>query len=1707
MNRISLKASQNIYSDSQTISKENLDLEQSFNNTVQSGIIQNHIGSGILRDTLTQNVLFDSGVYLSSYPSIDGVGITTGFTQPSDSSLGNQLEIALSGTLASRNRTIKVGLFGYDLNGTLFYETFRFRKNESQITTRHYTLIKCILINDFDGGYVLEGRGKIQILEAKPVFSSRDVISLAQNQEPQTWFRDFKPSVSYANLTALLNAAMPSDSWSTLFSTTSSDITITAGDTVTQVGQKFLATSANIQKIRVLLKTNTAGAFGTVSLSLYSLQTKVTNSTDFVPDLGIEYDPDSIPLAQASLTLTLNTTYQPVDFFFNNSTLGSKITVGNYYIFVIKVTSVATLNLSIANSTQKWLSASSSRVSIFAQVGTTSEGTWTDNATTDLWFEIYSNAIKTTSGQFYENGYGTSIDKSRSGSDYAYNQITSSYFKPSQQLKIVGSVVSTASNPQPDPRTGQEVNTSQEYDPSISLVTASNFSTLTSPLVLGQVVDTNTNASASSFTLSSFHNLFFFNNEIYIYQNHLHPVSSFNLLHSWILNNDVVNATLTIGTSTYIVDKAETFCSVIGDANQDGVVDMVDDAAVTQISAASGVAWSPVPSTVYPLPIYTPPGGSPVQISIPALLSLDIDSTQTVSATSALDIANFVMRASGYLTEIGQQAQMIKFTVSASTDTRDDDAVAGIHTTPNLLADSNIAGYATSAITLSFHTDTTWKETNLSVFNLEPFVTTVFSSTDTLCTPCEVVPQQRVDLQSLTGQKTDLYIPHSLILGQNAALLNEDSSFYKVDFEIGTVTFELPTTTNTNEVSINVFTSFVAESEPCSGVTALAFPAMRFADGSFVDLLALEKDQVRFGISITSYVPQANSLTDYVGASFDPASGTLRLAFNSLNTVSQPTDSVLSKIQMTAYLKKAGFNNIPLTLTNAQVENLLTNNSVIIPTLPQCVACQTRNISEVSLASTLTYTALPTDAVIEVTASASGSTIDLKNIESTGREISVFNNTANSITILDSTPANMNGASSFTNNAMEANTFVFDGTKWITTSNYNIASGGGGGSTTIGLDLVNVGSSGQHVIGISGNSSNLVNVAATIFQTTSYWTIQPVNVSSLSTLTLDTGSSTTSTSQDILNLTGQGYIFSTGTKPTGITTIVGGAVNINGGEVNATVTGAGANFVAGSVNLTGGNAVVTGTDTCAGGSINLLTGGAQLADGTPQNTGSINLYTQDADTGETDISTGSSGYISIQTGISANSGGIAIVTGNTYTFPNFSPTNPSSVSGSITLQTGSGGEGTGITLSTQGTLTSDAGITLQCGTCANGVGGPIVLQAGSSGTSTGGLISLTGGTPTQGDGGAINITAGNGATTGADVTGGAVNITSGNGVGNPGGNIVLLCGSSNGATGGNVEITGGAASSNAGGSIYVTSGSGLVSGNVSVSTAVSVPSYSGQIDIFTGDCTGAGSGPGPSNQSGIISLATGTAYTTGNLYLNTGDAQGAETATSGYIKIATGTVTITDTSPPPPGAIVGSIVLQTGTSYVSRTFSGIENPYTESSTYAKNLFLGVPYDSTADGPGGQIYLVPSPSSSTVAYAVMDPAGFAVGTFSTISHTTTSLFSVNSSYVKNDIGLRETSIVYITSSSTPAYSLGYSERYIVYSWTYSGSASLPLPAGSADMDGRVLTVKTINTAQVIVNGNIDGVSSATHTLYGAASPTTMTFMYSNTLSTWLITGSF
>lgn len=603
--RSPVSAPQPVWYDSQQVDETDLQTQQTANTVVESATLNNHIGTGVLPETLVPNILFNSSLATGF---LDGLAIQPQ-AQPSDNNLGNQLAISLTGSDASMYRTVKVGIVGLDFQSNLQYETFVFKTNEVQVSAQHFTKILVLLFNDLLGDPTISFNlgGQLIISEAQPMQLSRDAIMIAQDVEPNLFFRDFfvDPSLGQISVQTLLQMAMPTYNVTALDIMTQplDNLVLSSGDVTTQIGQKFQATTNNIQKITLLLSVRNLVAgqqnnlvwTGDLIVSIYPLQTTVNCPSDLAPGLPILFSPSNIPVAQISYDyaslmdagLLLDSVPQPIDFIFSNTpaAVGNLVVPGNYYCVAINRAGnanqcdilVAVGGDDLANS----------------NAATFTGDLWVDLPTEDLWFRVWTDASKVADGQAYDTGLGVTIPKTtldettQATIDYSFGP---QQFVGTDTFRAVLTANNVESDPVPDARTGEPVESRQQLEPEVTLlgtIDITNLENTTEPLVLGAIADKNIKTfNTSTVTIDA--NLYtatVVNNTmlIRIVDDPTDTVrfdTSVTALATDLLNGQLISAQFapdgTKPSIFYRVTNARLCSMIVGDVDGNGIIDEND---------------------------------------------------------------------------------------------------------------------------------------------------------------------------------------------------------------------------------------------------------------------------------------------------------------------------------------------------------------------------------------------------------------------------------------------------------------------------------------------------------------------------------------------------------------------------------------------------------------------------------------------------------------------------------------------------------------------------------------------------------------------------------------------------------------------------------------------------------------------------------------------------------------------------------------------------------------------------------------------------------------------------------------------------------------------------------------------------------------------------------------------------------------------------
>lgn len=972
--RLPLSILEPSWHDAQRVNQDDLQVEQTHVDSLAASIIGNHFGSGVLLSKVNQATIFDSDVLDSTQVAIlaagnfDGTGLNSTL-QPSDTVLGNQLEIELSNSSVFGRLSVKVLIIGVDFSGAIQYDRFTFHRNEKQVSSKHYARILTIFFNDFKGNNNCSRNngGRIVIKEVSSLQLSRQSLVVSQDFQPNIFFRDFKTTSSLPNnLRLALQAGIGSEfSFDALKITTTVKInrSLEANDVTTQIGQKFLATTNNIQKITLLLGVardelaaieNRYDWAGDLVMSLYPLQKTVDCPTDIIPDLAIDFDPESVPLAQLSFNqqtlksagTVLNDVLQPVDFVLSSTKVGSAtnpiIIPGEFYAVTIRRSGAATNGIVFTGVGTDLLN--NSRLTMF------SSGVWVDVPEEDLWFQIWSDSAKVSDGQFYDSGNGADLNKTiidtDTGATIDYQFEDKSFSNSGANILNIGimQAVETGSSIIQDERTGNPVFSRQQFTPSFSFVNENELSDLkknSDPLIIGSAKDINPKQNPTLTKVQNKPGLV--NGDNFCIVNPDADLLSLNLVGSKLIPN--INSGF-----EYKIFKTTVCTDALGDVLGDGKIDEADIARASQLIGESLLLSS-------------------TQVKIQSglftaleVLRADVDGDGYVTIADQNQITNYVNRVSNSFTG-GSSFTHLCLEVMQMIG-RDDgyfscrdglvrlDGYLGVNivsaqllTTQELIYD----GYNVP-VTIEI-TDPSFTTTPFIpiTYRIEPLpfwqdYFLIFSSnarkvpasftfdtgiqqidcTPSLLTSCK----DRADVATVVDPgRNDIYVPDNLVIG-NGNILRPDGSSYKVDFEVGTVILELPQIP-LQESKIDVFNKFVADHG--AGLTTAGFGAMRFSDCSTVSPSAVVNNQVRFGVAIQSIAKNLDgySILDGYGIVVDENIST-SIDSNGILTITAKDLSVdlifitlITKIEITVYLKKAGFENKTLTITPNLIPGLL----------------------------------------------------------------------------------------------------------------------------------------------------------------------------------------------------------------------------------------------------------------------------------------------------------------------------------------------------------------------------------------------------------------------------------------------------------------------------------------------------------------------------------------------------------------------------------------------------------------------------------------------------------------------------------------------------------------------------------------------------------------------------------------------------------------
>lgn len=972
MTRKDVSVIHNRWHDAQRVDKNDLDTEQNRNIDTDAAIIHNHFGSGVLLDNPQQTIIFDSNNLTAAQASIEAAGNFDGqghdvHNQPGDTNLGNQLEVELTGSSVIGRLSAKIAIIGVSFDDELIMDRFYFYANEKQVTANHYARVLSVFFYDFKGNNNCSRNlgGRFVIREASSFQLSRDDFMVSQDLEPDLWWRDFKRADQAVSLGNTIQNGIGSEfSVDALHinTTGTTDRELPPNDVTKKVGQKFKATTDNLQKITVLLGVREDGYAseenkfdwnGDLVISVYPLQTSTNCPTDILPDLAIDFDPSSEPITQLSFNqasleeqgYVLNDVLQPVDFVFNSTKLGSGntsgITVGNYYAFTVGRSGASTngiLFLGTANDRTE-----NSRLTVFS-------GVWVDSTTEDLWFQVWTDAAKIADGRGYDEGNGMQYDKTTvddSTGAVIDNQITNKSFSNTGEgtlnIGILQAIEEESVTVQ-DERTGDNVNSRKQFVPEFSFIEQSELDSLretSDPLIIGCAEDVNPKQNPILTKTQAVPGLA--SGDQFSVLNPDADLLSLNMVGSLLIPNT------DCATDSFKIVDTELCTDGYGDVNGDGNIDDSDIARASELIGESILLDSTQQKII------------DGYFTTLELLRADVDDDGYVTSNDVDLITQFVNKT---LTSFpaGTSFTHLTFTVQQKTGRFDGyfdcdgyvrlDGYTGQNIVdPNSLSDAELKfdGYLVDPVieqdtvftTVPFPgvtyqvTPISWWQPYFVGFSSDarkvpaafPNQSALISSS---CDPatlfsCEERPV--IDPTCDPG-RNDFYVPDNLIIG-SGQIIRPDGTPLPVDFEVGHVILQLPDDP-LEEVSLNVFDKFVADRG--DGFTRGGFPAMKYSDCTTVQDEDLSLNKIRFSVAVQAFVPNFDGydeedgygivIDDIIGVHIDPTTGILKLTIKDL-FVDQVFKTLVTKIQIEVYLKKGGWNNQTITVDPSAVAGLL----------------------------------------------------------------------------------------------------------------------------------------------------------------------------------------------------------------------------------------------------------------------------------------------------------------------------------------------------------------------------------------------------------------------------------------------------------------------------------------------------------------------------------------------------------------------------------------------------------------------------------------------------------------------------------------------------------------------------------------------------------------------------------------------------------------
>jgi hypothetical protein len=932
--------------DSQQVDKEDFDDEQNRNIGIDAALENNFFGSGVLPEFKTRQVIFDSNDLNSSQQTLfdgyqfDGQNIYVGtpLVDVSDQTQGVQLAVTLTGVNLAGAATTRIAIIGDTFGGDLVHDELTFNENGTQITRGRHKDIRGIIFSDFAGnlngsvGYALDGyelSGRCVIREAYPMEVSPDSVVESQVGQPSMFFNSFVPA-STLSISQMLEDAVGADKSVAdlnIALSSAAQRELAANDVTTRIGQKFEASGTNIQKISILLSVEYDAASaaipgndgyewsGSIVMTLHALQTEVDCPVAPTPDDAIDFDPDPSIIAQLTLDaddlekqgIDLNGTPQIVDFVFVGSEIAdptrTPITSGNYYVFTVGRSGDTSIgDMLLEEATDR---TDNSYMTIY-------DGSqWINVSTSDMWFSVEGSYVKVTDGIAYEDGLGLEVPRiapDETNTEVPYVEGPISYYTVTRDAYnfVLLEATNEFSGAEQDQRTGNSVYSRVKTAPSISLINQSSLTTLLisepDPVLLARARDQNPRGNTDEITGTT------------AYPG-LAIGDVFNILapDADLTQNNWVGSMLRPDepscSAQYRIIQQTLVTDAYGDVNGDGEIDLSDVNAVNQfISEYNSIYGSS------DIDISTNNGQQFIvdgYMTAAEFFRADVNGDGIVNATDSALILNFV---NGVISTFPAGATFERMELQVES------MLNPLITSVNIPATcSRFTTVPFSSIGWEIEYCSTWIPDNLIIYDLRRLLPTTF--TDDIS-------------DALPGGQNDWFVPGDLII-DSGYILNPDGTFYSVDFEVNHLSLDIPITDSygnptflDGNTNVLLFDNFVAESS--NGLTSGGFDAMKYADGSYVQVSDFTDGKVKISVALQSVANEYNvtfgsTIKDLIGMYYDPDTSLLNIYVDDLynDGYGNLMPALSMKILVVVYLKRAGFANATREISKSQMRTLL----------------------------------------------------------------------------------------------------------------------------------------------------------------------------------------------------------------------------------------------------------------------------------------------------------------------------------------------------------------------------------------------------------------------------------------------------------------------------------------------------------------------------------------------------------------------------------------------------------------------------------------------------------------------------------------------------------------------------------------------------------------------------------------------------------------